>query len=215
MLMAMSMAGCAKHVSPPVEQSGNTTSPALPAATIAAQDEVNDYFYQHVLAQVVPCWKNLKGTGVVEFKYAFRPGDKQWQADAVTVEKSTLTEEDVTTATHCMQEAVKGTTLATKADVSTAHGLAVYWEWPVPLPESAPTAIPLRISTGGGGDRTCNKCLPEACPDNMCPKRDACSGHTTCTVTNSGDGTAQCNFSKADICTQGFYGFSGGRLFIY
>lgn len=216
-LAGVSLSACGKQSPPTVDQSSSQPpAPALPAAAIAAQDEVNEYFYRQVMSRLAPCWKSLKGMGVVEFKYSFRPGSKQWLSDKVTVENTTLAAEQATAATRCMEEAVKGTSLLSKSEIGTAPGLSVYWEWPVPLPEPTLIAIPLRISTGGGGgDRVCNKCMPEACPDDHCPKRDQCSGHTTCTVTNSSDGTAQCNFLKSDVCTQGHYGSSGNRMFIY
>ena len=177
------------------------------------QDRLNRYFHSEVTPKLQMCWNRLQGEGRVEVKLRFTRAGTRWAWQQVEVNRSTLPRDQDAAALQCMETAIRGTSFPAEENADET-GFVIYWGWPVPLPSSGSSLATRMINQGGGGGNCENpNCLPLTCTDNKCPTANKCSGYSDCTVTDSGDGSLQCNFKNK--CLSSGYFRGGGGVIMY
>jgi hypothetical protein len=181
--------------------------------TGALQDRLNGYFHSEVTPKLQSCWDRLQGEGRVEVKLSFTRAAPGWAWQKAEISRSTLPREQDGAVLQCMETAARGTSFAA-VESADETGFFVYWGWPVPLPSSG-TTLATRMISEGGGSRNCENpsCYATTCTGNKCPTANQCSGYSECTVTDSGDGSLQCNFKNK--CVSSGYFRGGGGVIMY
>lgn len=180
--------------------------------TGAVQDRLNRYFSTDVTPKLQTCWGGLHGDGRIELKLQYERAGERWMWQKAEIARSTLSRDQDAAALQCMESAIRGTSFAVEERDET--GFLVYWGWPVPLPSTGSTLATRMISQGGGSNNCENpSCFAPTCTNNQCPTANKCSGYTECTVTDSGDGSLQCNFKNK--CVSSGYFRGGGGIIMY
>jgi len=182
--------------------------------TADVQDRLNRYFSADVTPKLQTCWGGLTGEGRVEVTLHYARSGARWTWDKAEISRSSLPREQDSTALQCMESAVRGTSFVAADEAADETGYFVHWGWPVPLPGSGPTLATRMISQGGGSNNCENpSCFAATCTNNQCPTANKCSGYSECTVTDSGDGSLQCNFKNK--CVSSGYHRGGGGIIMY
>jgi hypothetical protein len=179
--------------------------------TADVQDRLNRYFSVDVTPMLRQCWSGLRGEGRIEVRLQYARSGARWRWQKAEISRSTLPRDQDSVAVQCMETAVRGTSFPAQESADET-GYFVYWGWPVPLPGSGP-ALATRMISQGGGSNNCENptCFAATCTNNQCPTANKCSGYTECTVTDSGDGSLQCNF-KNKCVSSGYYRGGGGII---
>ncbi len=177
------------------------------------QDRLNRYFHSEVTPKLQPCWGRVQGEGRIEVKLSFARAGTRWAWQKVEINRTTLPREQDAAALQCMVTAIRGTSFPAE-ERADETGFVINWGWPVPLPANGSMLATRMISEGGGGGNCENpSCFETTCTDNKCPTAKNCSGFADCTVTDSGDGSLQCNFKNK--CLSSGYFRGGGGLIMY
>jgi hypothetical protein len=161
-------------------------------AEVAAQKRVAAFFHDNVTPQLRSCWGSLKGTGDIRMEYTFARRDNTWVPAEVILAHSTIRDDQNDAALKCMEQAVKGASLAINDTDGKTNRFFISWSWPVPFPKDTEQQYQmLRAATGGGGQWGCDgRGTPAKC------KRCVSSGASSCCVTVC-VGYVSCDFSRA------------------
>ena len=130
----------------------------------AVEQRLIPYFQNDVTARLRQCWGQVTGTGALAVALHYTKSDRRWAWQELSVTGSTLSGDQETAASKCLQDAVRGTSFPEDAhDVefkssTPAARLLVNWSVPVPLPSDAVAVLAKAPASGGGGTDSPSSC---------------------------------------------------------
>lgn len=214
LLVAAAVASVACRTSPPapLDSSGGKD-------VIASQNRINRYFHQNVVPKLKTCWSGLQGEGTIDLEFIYKRAGTTWAWERLSVTGSTLREDQISLAQHCMQDSVSGTSFRMEDDDGGATEFVVDWRWPVPWPEDI-TSLARMAGSGGIVWGDCGLGKLAKCQDCLADKKtkklscqSTCSGYTQCSPNPDGNG---CTMGpKSPACVSGYSSGNAGGAVIY